>query len=74
MLIHLITTQQNTGEVSRVEKVSNNNDLLNTTKLNSLILQRNFSFVLETCLENAYGRWLGFLVAILDILKIDNDH
>ena len=33
MLTHLITTKQNNGEGSCVDKISNKNDLLNTTKL-----------------------------------------
>ena len=38
MMMHLITAQQNNGKGSRVEKGYNNNDILNTTKLDSLIL------------------------------------
>ena len=55
MMMHLITTQQNNGEGSNLEKGSNKNDIRNTTKLNSLILYSNFSFILETRLANAYG-------------------
>ena len=54
MMMHLITAQQNNGKGSRVEKGYNNNDILNTNKLNSLLLLSNFSFVLETCLANEY--------------------
>ena len=55
MLTHLITTQQNNGEVLRVDKISNKNDLLNTTKPKSILLKRNFSFVLETSPDNLHG-------------------
>ena len=33
MLTHLITTKQNNGEGLYVDKIPNNNDLLNTIKL-----------------------------------------
>ena len=55
MLTHLITTQQNNGEGSRMDKISNKNDLLNTTKPKSILLKRNLSFVLETSLDNLHG-------------------